>query len=327
MSEQIYPGAPVMVKIDGSKVRAIREAKGLTQLYVATVVEVTTDTVSRWENRKYPAIKKENALKLALALEVELEDILDRAEASPLEDGREPAASPPPRQSRSPAQEAALGGTAKRSSRVKVAIALLAAALGFLTALIVFLIHRQADKRPEPAPIALRRIVAPHFIAGQSLPVFLVAENQADREVSLIIREKLPPGCRLLTASPPLSGAHSSDNTLKWLTKISGDGLIGFSVVTEPHFQGSLTFSGILKEANSARTAAEIGGNTTSVAGLHHWADTDGDNRISDAEILAVYDLVSEEGQALVNLDLLEEIWLGDGYIWQPELQKFTIIQ
>ena len=62
MSDQIYPGSPVMVKIDGSKVRAIREAKGLTQLYVATAVEVTTDTVSRWENKRYPSVKKENGI-------------------------------------------------------------------------------------------------------------------------------------------------------------------------------------------------------------------------------------------------------------------------
>ncbi|MGW8161763.1 MAG: helix-turn-helix domain-containing protein, partial [Desulfobulbales bacterium] len=66
-----------MVKIDGSRVRRLRESKGLTQLYIATVVGVTTDTISRWENRRYPAIKEENALKLAEALEVSLEEFLD----------------------------------------------------------------------------------------------------------------------------------------------------------------------------------------------------------------------------------------------------------
>lgn len=326
MSEQIYPGAPVMVKIDGSKVRTIREAKGLTQLYVATAVEVTTDTVSRWENRKYPAIKKENALKLAQALEVELEDILDVVDVAPTEDVSEPTISAQPHASRGPAQVPPLQTPGKRSL-VRPALALSGAALIILAALTLFLIHRQGDQEPEPTAMALQRIVAPHFIAGQPLPIFLVAENQAERAISLIIREKLPPGCRLLAASPPLSGKDSDDNTLKWLTKISGNGLITFSVVTEPNFQGSLSFSGILKEANSAQTAIAIGGDTTSVSGLHHWADTDGDNRISDEEILAVYDLVSGDGQAMVDLDLLEEIWLGDGYTWQPELQKIAIIQ
>ena len=77
MNDDIYPGGPVMIKIDGTKIRRIREQKGLTQLYVATAVEVTTDTVSRWENKRYPSIKKENGVKLAQALEVTLDEILD----------------------------------------------------------------------------------------------------------------------------------------------------------------------------------------------------------------------------------------------------------
>jgi len=28
-----------------------------------------------------------------------------------------------------------------------------------------------------------------------------------------------------------------------------------------------------------------------------------------------------------LDLDLLEEMWLGEGYVWQPELQQFSIIQ
>ena len=77
MSGQTYPGPTQMVKIDGSKVRKLREAKGFTQLYVATVVGVTTDTISRWENKRYPSIKEENGLKLAEALEVSLDQILE----------------------------------------------------------------------------------------------------------------------------------------------------------------------------------------------------------------------------------------------------------
>ncbi|MEJ2269824.1 MAG: helix-turn-helix transcriptional regulator [Desulfobulbaceae bacterium] len=80
MSEQTFPGPYQMVKIDGSKVRSLRESKGLTQLYIATVVEVTTDTISRWENKRYPSIKEENARKLAKALEVSLEEILEKEE-------------------------------------------------------------------------------------------------------------------------------------------------------------------------------------------------------------------------------------------------------
>ena len=59
-----------MVRIDGAKIRQLRERNKLTQLYLSTVVGVTTDTISRWENRHYQSIKLENAEKLAQALEV-----------------------------------------------------------------------------------------------------------------------------------------------------------------------------------------------------------------------------------------------------------------
>ena len=65
------------VDINGSKIRSLREQNDLTQLYLATVVGVTTDTISRWENRRYPSIKLENARKLADALGVPLEELLE----------------------------------------------------------------------------------------------------------------------------------------------------------------------------------------------------------------------------------------------------------
>ncbi|MBE0595835.1 MAG: helix-turn-helix transcriptional regulator, partial [Desulfuromonadales bacterium] len=71
------------VCLDGTAIRRIREEKKLTQLYVAKVVGVTTDTVSRWENNRYPSIKRDNALKLAEALEVSLADILQKPPAEP----------------------------------------------------------------------------------------------------------------------------------------------------------------------------------------------------------------------------------------------------
>ena len=64
------------VRIDGDRIKALRLQKGLTQLYLASFVGVTTDTISRWENKKIPSIKRENALKLAEALEVSLDEIL-----------------------------------------------------------------------------------------------------------------------------------------------------------------------------------------------------------------------------------------------------------
>ncbi len=87
-------GGMPMVKIDGAKVRRLREEQGLTQLFLATSVEVTTDTISRWENKRYPAIKKENGLKLAETLGVELNDILESDDKQ--EDVEQVVVPPPP---------------------------------------------------------------------------------------------------------------------------------------------------------------------------------------------------------------------------------------
>jgi len=73
IEQQIKP----MVLIDGAKVKEFREKQGLTQLYMATAVGVTTETISRWENRRYPSIKGDNAEKLAEALGVTVADILE----------------------------------------------------------------------------------------------------------------------------------------------------------------------------------------------------------------------------------------------------------
>ena len=86
---------PPTVCLDGAAVRRVREEKKLTQLYVAKVVGVTTDTISRWENNRYPSIKRENALRLAEALEVPVEEILQGGTGECTIP--EPAPPPPPR--------------------------------------------------------------------------------------------------------------------------------------------------------------------------------------------------------------------------------------
>ena len=90
-----------MVRIDGARVKELREKQGLTQLYMASVVRVTTETISRWENGRYPSIKGDNGEKLAEALGVELADILEidtqpegTVEISP---ENSPPSSPPPK--------------------------------------------------------------------------------------------------------------------------------------------------------------------------------------------------------------------------------------
>ncbi len=322
MSDNNYPAGPAMVKIDGSKIRAIREEKGLTQLYVATAVEVTTDTVSRWENKRYPTIKKENGLKLAEALEVELSEILDSTETPPLsaEAGITEAADSASPPSPTIPEVKGLESLAwyRKSGHLSLIILLLV-----LIGAAWFALRHLAPEPPLPRTEA-RRIVSPHFIAGRPLPVFLQITNPSEEEISIILKEDLPPGTTVGGSFPLSSGSHNG--TIKWLTKISGSSLFYYTITTDKSYNGSLAFSGTIQDGHSEEPIA-IDGHNSSTPGLHHWADIDGDNRISDEEILEVYDLLAHDTPAPLDLDLLEEMWLGEGYVWQPELQQFSIIQ
>lgn len=322
MSENIYPAGPAMVKIDGARIRAIREEKGLTQLYVATAVEVTTDTVSRWENKRYPTIKKENGLKLAEALEVELNEILDFAEPAPQPAERDIRTADELVETPSSVKGIYKGADSPAWHNKPGHLSIVVLILVLIGA--AWLALRYFTSQQPATRTMVSRIVSPHFIAGKPLPVFLKVTNPSAEEVSIILKEDLPPGTTLGGSFPLSSGSHNG--TVKWLTKISGSSLFYYTITTDKSFNGSLAFSGTIRDG-LGNEPAEIQGSSSTETGLHHWADIDGDNLISDEEILEVYDLLANDTPAPLDLDLLEEMWLGEGYLWQPELQQFSIIQ
>lgn len=59
----------------GSRIRALREQKGLTQAQLGELVGVREKTVSRWENGRH-VIYTSNAKRLAVALDVDTYEIL-----------------------------------------------------------------------------------------------------------------------------------------------------------------------------------------------------------------------------------------------------------
>lgn len=319
MNEQNFSAGPAMVRIDGARIKALREAKGLTQLYVATVVEVTTDTVSRWENKKYPTIKKENGLRLAEALEVALDEILEVNEQEPTQPDEHEVEQtllkdPAPVWNLKQGEELVV--RTWKVGHLSIIVLLLAVIAGG------WALYHSLKPEPLTPRTTVTRVVAPHFIAGLPLPVFLRVTPPPGRQVSVILNENLPSSSRLVTSSPQLAGMH--DGTIKWLRKISASALFSYIIVTDRNFKGSLQFSGSARDGG--KESIEINGLGASRAGNHHWADTDGDNRISDEEILQVYDLLAGDNPDLIDLDLLEEMWLGDGYRWLPEQQSFSII-
>lgn len=316
-----YPANPEIVKVDGTRIKAIREGKGLTQLYVATAVEVTTDTVSRWENKRYPTIKKDNALRLATALEVALEDILDQDDVVPdTPVFRQTTLDEDP----SPAAEKTAAANPNRLNHWRRAV-FLAVCLVLIVAALLWSLFK--SRQPSESLISVSRSVPPHFVSGRPFPVFLHIQVPSNKPVSIILRETIPHGLSLAAATPAISGQDKKDYSIKWLQKLSGDTIFAYTLVSDSSFTGSIQFDGMLKVTGQEMPETHIGGDRRSVAGLHHWADTNRDNRISDEEILAVYDSVGTSRDIGIDMELIEDIWLGDGYRWETQQQRFIVLE
>jgi transcriptional regulator with XRE-family HTH domain len=286
------------VSIDGDKIRKIREAKRLTQLYVAKVVGVTTDTVSRWENNRYPTIRRDNVLKLAEALEVEIGEILrldDEVEEEIFEAEEEPKTLP----------------------------WLLLLIVGGLVAaaLMVFF-----SKSAAPPMISAERIL-PHFAAPGSrvlIRIKLAAEKPLK---GMILREEFPKGWVLIEANPPALSIDNQQGVARWIFRNpESDAIVSYwlQVADDAVAGEEVRFNGeLIANPDGQRYAQPLDSSGTMVVRQLHWADKDGNRIIDDHEILEVSEILDQIGQLHLDWDLLEEIWDAGGYRWNPVKERF----
>jgi transcriptional regulator with XRE-family HTH domain len=311
MSEQTYQGPSQMVKIDGSKVRSLRESKGLTQLYISAVVGVTTDTISRWENKRYPSIKEENALKLAEALEVSLDQILDKESPSEPDETPTIAVSHP----RTP-----------KSNKILLWILLLTAVL-----LIPFIWY--SLKQSIPVTIFASRLLPPQIPEGQPFPVVIQVTTNQEGPFSLILKETLPEGCEPIVSAPPFTGFDKKNRNLKWITRTTGQ-ITTFVYLAKKLKRDTGSTNDIPLKFNGSVTLRDKKSSETIIAGSlvlpiaeYHWADANRDNRIEDAEILAVYDTFSALDNVQYDWQKIDDIWSGKGYYWDNNREEYIIRQ
>lgn len=317
MTDYPISGPMSMVKVDGSKIKHLRESQGLTQLYLATAVQVTTDTISRWENKKYPTIKKENGVKLAEALNVDLEELLlveeHSSSANPEGSTLEPGSpSPtPPLSSESPA-----------TRRTLIVLAIVAAIL--LTAL-GFWFFLTADA-PQLV-ISAERNLPRHCTPGQPFPVLLrISGVSEEKPATVIIKENLPSGAAIVKIAPDNAGGGAmKKDAVKWLKKINGPTTFAYVATINGGEKETFLFSGSAAVSGDFGEPTLMGGDTSIVLAPYHWADTDQDNRISDSEILAVHDRYKEVEGIDIDIDTIEAIWLGSGYSWNPKTKSFKV--
>lgn len=302
-TEKMEKNQPTAVAIDGTRIRSIRETKKLTQLYVASVVGVTTDTISRWENNRYPSIKWDNAEKLAGALEVALDEILkvddELVEATATLSPEIPIPLP----------------TADRGRRLR---GLLVRIIIVVVAVLGILLRLQQVRQMPTAQRHLPAYAAP----GAIIPVKIVLHRQPDDRRGLIVKEQLPEGWTLVAASPTVM-APGPKQELKWL--IPGGGaekqlLYTVQVAAGAVRHQDVQFTGIVKlEEKGNHDAVPIQGTQQiRVAGLH-WADQNGDQHIDDTEIMPAYYLTEEFKGFSLNWQEIETIWNSSGYLWDEK--------
>ncbi|MDH3327939.1 MAG: helix-turn-helix domain-containing protein [Desulfobulbaceae bacterium] len=305
------PGGVPIVRINGGQIKKIREEKGLTQLYLSEVVGVTTDTISRWENRRYPSIKLENARKLAQALEIELDEILEGKESAPPEQNhdlhvRKKKTVPP-------------GFRIKLSAAIVLALIITGFAYWYFF----------PPEKTSPIVSALR-ILPPHVPPGQVFPVLIRVQNPAGASIALILKESIPPGTDVETGVPSFTTFDPKNNELKWISRTENKQAVFAYIARAPgevQDDSQLLFHGSVTLKKATHKPEKILGNSAISISSHHWADTNKDGMIDDEEILAVYDLYSEIQGLRFNRDLIDDIWAGSSYRWDAKTGKYKVLE
>jgi transcriptional regulator with XRE-family HTH domain len=302
-----------MVRISGTGVRRLREEQELTQLYLATAVGVTTETISRWERKETPTVKKENGLKLAEALGVSLEKIL-----APMEEVLEESA-----ETVSLSGQASVPSVLVPAAFRKKVIWATALLLGVFL-LLLFFLSRTGN---EVTPLAARRIMPAHVVAGHPFPVVIAVTSGSGKNFSLLLKEELPAGSRLLRTVPQATVVDS--NFLKWIDKNgSGERVFAYLVIlgTDGGGEDSFSFKGSLLVRHSSRSEIQVSGRSRIRLLSFHWADSDRNNVIDDEEFLAVYDDFGRLEGLGVDVEEVESIWMGSGYRWDAGNTVFEVI-
>lgn len=295
---------PASVSLDGAVLKRIREEKRLTQLYVSKVVGVTTDTISRWENNRYPTIRRENALKLAEALEVGIDDLLRKPDF-------EPELAPP-----------------LPTNWWPLIVGASLAGVALIVLLLLFI--RQADRSPAPATVTAERVLPNYAAPGAAIPVQIRLTQRSD-ESGFILREYLPKGWKLLQSSPPASSLDNDNGMVRWIIK-AGDTRESIAYLVQVDrlarkgsdgiFQGE-----VVAGSGDGQSAVPVQGEGRITVAPVLWADLSGDGRIDDGEMLQASYTVDEMAGVHIDWLELERLWNAGGYRWDERAGQFLPVK
>lgn len=313
---------PPTVCLDGAAVRRIREEKRLTQLYVSKVVGVTTDTISRWENNRYPTVRRENLFKLAEALESSAHLLVksDVFSGEDVEDGDNTETRIPPAH-----EKPALPSRAFHYLGIAV---LLIGAVAFI--LFYWLSPSPQNLSAVPGDFTASRILPPYAAPGMVIPVRLHV-NVDDATKRYIIREHFPPGWEVIEASPPASSIDNQEGMARWIVKQGENrSLIVYLVRVDARsplgmiarFRGEMVAN--FDEKNQSIASL---GETEMTVGPYNWSDLNGDSTIDDAEMLEASTAFEELEGVHLDWKELERIWDAGHYNFDSSGRRFIPVK
>lgn len=306
------------VDINGNAIRSLREQKGLTQLYLATVVGVTTDTISRWENRRYPSIKLDNAKKLAEALEVSLEELLAaQGDETPAATSSATLEAPEPGAAETANRVARLRQWVLRHRTSIVVCGGLLVLAGLVAAVVL------VATRPG---VSATRIMPSHTGPNLPFPVMIRLEGEVETTNTLLIREEIQGDAEAVGVSADGPPKQFGKNP-RWIGKLS-NGKAAFLYLVEPgkkmRIDEEIRIAGDLISREGQSSGDAIGGAERIAVAPYHWADSDKDYVISDSEIRKAYETYSIAGENLINFTVIEELWMAGRYAWNKKTQAFV---
>jgi len=280
--------------IDGSVIKRLREQQSLTQLYVAKMVGVTTDTISRWENNRYPTIKRLNAEKLAEALEVSIEEILRDEEDELLEIKKK---------------------NPLITRKILWLIVVVAITIGGL--FLGWFLYS-----PE---IKAERVLPSYAAPSAVIPVQLRLSGAGVRGV---VRETLPSGWTFIGASPQPDSVDPETGLIRWIVQLDENPLKIFYLVKVPavlELNEMASFDGeLIAHTATGRNRCELIGANKLVVAKIHWADLNGDGLIDDDEMLDASYLGESMPSLPLDLDAVEDLWIEEDYHWDSEQLRFV---
>ena len=300
MNHAGYEDRASTVCIDATEVKRIREGAQLTQLYVSKVVGVTTDTISRWENNRYPTIRRENALKLAEALEVKLDDILLKPAAEELRAENLPQ---------------------KKSPFVWLSFAVLLCIAIFVIGSLV--------SQPPPPPVAVtaERLLPVYAAPGSTIPVQIRLTHRT-QSGGVILREYFPAGWKIIQANPPASSLDNVHGVARWIIKAGEDRdrvVYLVQVDVEAKTDATEGFQGeIISSMEGSQSAIPVLGESSVKVAPVHWVDANADGRIDDAEMLEGSFTVEDMAGVHINWNDMESLWDAGSYRWDKQKNRFV---